>query len=143
MHACVDDHMHASVDDQQALCSVEGISIVGTVVETLCYTVIIGYNVNHYYPVSTYGDVFACWLQDLLICGLLAWYRRPTRAQAAAGLALFCAFNWWVISGRCGMQMLVAMQVRECIHDLSTHIAPYTTSPSTPYTTLKECFPLQ
>lgn len=37
------------------LCSVAGISVVATVVETLCYTVIIGYNWNNAYPVSSYG----------------------------------------------------------------------------------------
>ena len=81
------------------------------VVETLCYTVIIGYNVNHYYAISTYGDVFACWVQNLIICGLLGWYRRPTQLQMTVGAIAFLTFNWWIISGYCGMRALVAMQV--------------------------------
>lgn len=94
------------------VCSVEGISVTAMVVETLCYTVIIGYNVNHYYAISTYGDVFACWLQNLIICGLLAWYKRPTKLQMSVGAVAFTVFNWWIISGYCGMRVLIAMQVR-------------------------------
>ena len=84
-----------------------------TVVETLCYTVIIGYNINNYYAISTYGDVFACWIQNLGICGLLAWYRRPTKLQMTVGMILFIAFNWWTICGYCGMRVLTLMQVRQ------------------------------
>lgn len=108
----LDVHLQLHSDGQpEALCSVEGISVTSVVVETLCYTVIIGYNINHYYAISTYGDVFACWLQNLVICGLLAWYRRPTRLQLTSVAIAFAAFNWWIISGYCGMHALVAMQV--------------------------------
>jgi hypothetical protein len=101
--------------------------VTATVVETLCCTVIIGYNMNHYYAISTYGDVFACWLQNLVICGLLAWYNRPTRLQMVVGTILFTFFNWWIITGKCGMQALIAMQVRVisacgCSHQFEFHI---------------------
>ena len=93
-------------------CSVQGISATAVVVETLCYTVIVGYNVNNSYVFSSYGDIFACWLQNALVCALLLWYRRPPAAVCVAGSAAFLAFNYWVVSGACGMQVLLALQVR-------------------------------
>ena len=93
-------------------CSVEGISATATVVETLCYTVIVGYNLNHVYPFSSFGDVFACWLQDIVVCALLVWYKNPPVSKWAPWAALFMVFNFWVISGMCGMQVLLWLQVR-------------------------------
>jgi mannose-P-dolichol utilization defect 1 len=95
------------------VCSVEGISATGTLVETLCYTVIVGYNVNNKYPFSTYGDVFACWLQDIIVCALLVWYLKPKPAVWMTAAIAFMMFNYWVISGNCGMQVLLMLQVRD------------------------------
>ena len=90
----------------------EGISLTATVVETLCYTVIVGYSLFHKYVFSSYGDVFACWIQNILLCGMLAWYRKaPLRVWLPCAIA-FMAYNWWVISGACGEQMLLLGQVR-------------------------------
>lgn len=132
-----------------APCSVEGISVVATVVETLCYTVIIGYNWNNTYPVSSYGvpscraqlrwlpartggphmrcmqcsmacyitldcgagDVFACWIQNAMLCATIAYYRRPPPQTVAVSALLFVIMNWWIISGACGMSILVGLQV--------------------------------
>ena len=93
-------------------CSVEGISVTGTIVETLCYTVIVGYNLNHAYPFSSFGDVFACWLQDIVVCALLVWYKNPPVSRWAPMAALFMLFNFWFVTGICGMQVLLWLQVR-------------------------------
>eukprot|EP00892_Ulva_mutabilis_P006241 jgi/Ulvmu1/398/UM001_0405.1 len=91
--------------------SVAGISVVATVVETLCYTVIIGYNWNNTYPLSSYGDVFACWIQNALLCATIAYFRRPPANILVISSLLFVVFNWWIISGACGISILLGMQV--------------------------------
>jgi hypothetical protein len=91
---------------------VEGISLTSIIVETLCYTVIVGYSVNHQYVFSSYGDVFACWIQNMLLCILLLWYRRLPVMVWLPGVLLFSAFNWWIVGGMCGEQLLLMFQVR-------------------------------
>jgi hypothetical protein len=81
-------------------------------VETLCYAVIVGYNINNAYPFSTYGDGFACWLQNIAVCALLVWFRRPKVVLWLTAALAFLAFNYYVVSGICGMQVLIWLQVR-------------------------------
>ena len=101
----------AELKGSVCLCSVEGISATSMIVETLCYAVIVGYNLNYAYPFSTYGDVFACWIQNILVCALLIYFRKPKLRVWLTGALAFTAFNAWVVSGACGVQILIALQV--------------------------------
>lgn len=91
--------------------SAEGVSVTASIVEMLCYTVIVGYNVNLQYPISSYGDVFACWIQDIIVAGLLMYHMKTPTALLWSSIAAFCMFNYWIISGSCGMPVLISLQL--------------------------------
>jgi hypothetical protein len=77
----------------------------------MCYTVIVGYNLNRQYPFSSYGDVFACWLQDILVVTLVVYHLKPSPWAWILIIAAFGVSNWWIVSGACGADALLAMQV--------------------------------
>jgi mannose-P-dolichol utilization defect protein 1 len=97
--------------------SAEGLSLVAVAVELLCYTVTIAYNASRGYPLNTYGEVAACWAQDVLLVLLVlrfgaapraAVLRHPRRA-ALAGCA-FAALIAWLLSPACPRDLLAALQ---------------------------------
>lgn len=57
------------------------------------------------------GDVFACWIQNAMLCATIAYYRKPPPKVVAISALLFVIMNWWIISGACGMSVLLALQV--------------------------------
>jgi hypothetical protein len=93
----------------------------------MCYTVIVGYNLNRQYPFSSYGDVFACWLQDILVVALLVYHMKPPPWASVAIVVAFIASNWWIISGACGAEVLLGMQV--CQHPPVLINAPQSSMP--------------
>jgi mannose-P-dolichol utilization defect protein 1 len=96
--------------------SAEGLSLVAVAVELLCYTVTIAYNASRGYPLNTYGEVAACWLQDVALVLLVLRYgapravvaRAPRRAALAA--AAFVLLVGWLLSPACPRDLLAALQ---------------------------------
>jgi mannose-P-dolichol utilization defect 1 len=97
--------------------SAEGLSLTSVAVELLCYTVSIAYNASRGYPWNTYGEVAACWLQDVLLVVLVVRFgagprraaeRNPRRAVLLA--AAFSSLVAWLLSPWCPHDFLAAAQ---------------------------------
>ena len=88
----------------------EGLSLTSFLSELVAYTFTMAYNVNHAYAFSTWGDTFACWLQNILIVGLIFKYRRLPVLLAVAVSATLAAVCAWLFSGAAGPQVLAALQ---------------------------------
>jgi mannose-P-dolichol utilization defect protein 1 len=97
--------------------SAEGLSLTAVAVELLCYTVTIAYNASRGYPLNTYGEVAACWLQDVLLVLLVVRFgEAPRRAIASAprrallAATLFSSLVAWLLSPFCPHDLLAALQ---------------------------------
>jgi hypothetical protein len=67
------------------------------------------------YPFCTYGEVAACWAQDVLLVSLILSYRNTPALATAAGGAAFAALCMWLLAA-CPAGVLAglqACQVRE------------------------------
>ncbi|KXZ52179.1 hypothetical protein GPECTOR_10g808 [Gonium pectorale] len=82
--------------------SAEGLSLTSNAVELLCFT---GYAFN------TYGEVFACWVQDAVIVGLIFRHMRLSGRVVAAATAAFAAACAWLFSPACPIELLSALQL--------------------------------
>ncbi|GFR42197.1 hypothetical protein Agub_g3087 [Astrephomene gubernaculifera] len=91
--------------------STEGLSLASNVVELACFTVTVAYNVQQGYAFNTYGEVFACWIQDLIIVGLIFRHMRLPGGLVAAACALFAGACAWLVGGACPAQLLSALQL--------------------------------
>lgn len=58
------------------------------------------------YAFSTYGEVAACWGQDVVLVALISRYNRSGGKRLAAGAAAFAAYCWWLSSARCSIATL-------------------------------------
>jgi len=91
--------------------SAEGLSLFSNITQLLCYTVMVAYNARQGYAFNTYGEVLACWLQDVLIVGLICTYNKlPMHVTAPCALA-FGALCAWVFSPACPHEVLAALQL--------------------------------
>lgn len=90
--------------------SVQGISLLSNLTEMAAYTVIVGYNLSHRYPFSTFGDTAMCLLQDVVLLGLFVKFGNLPAPAAAMGTALLGGLGCWVASGSCGPTVLNALQ---------------------------------
>ncbi|KAL6756521.1 hypothetical protein V8C86DRAFT_2647007 [Haematococcus lacustris] len=91
--------------------SAEGLSLTSNVSEMLCYTVMVAYNFSHAYPFTTYGEIIACWLQDLVLVGLILRYMSVPPALLLACSAAFVGLCAWLFTpGACPPAWLSALQ---------------------------------
>lgn len=58
------------------------------------------------YAFSTYGEVGACWVQDVVLVGLIARHMRTGHKRLAAAAAAFAVYCWWLVSGLCSVETL-------------------------------------
>jgi hypothetical protein len=58
------------------------------------------------YAFSTYGEVAACWVQDIVLVGLIARHMRTGHKRLAAAAAAFAVYCWWLVSGLCSVETL-------------------------------------
>ena len=63
------------------------------------------------YPFSAFGDVFACWVQDLAIIALIVWFTRPNPLLVAVAGGAFVGFAAFMFSGGCPIEVLSKLQV--------------------------------
>jgi len=89
--------------------SAEGISTTGHLMETVAYTIGFAYSVRNGYPFSSFGDVVACWMQNVIIAALIAKYRGWRWPRTAALAAPFAGFCWFLARG-CSAEVLSALQ---------------------------------
>eukprot|EP00775_Hariotina_reticulata_P009431 gene9431-9596_t len=92
------------------LSSTEGLSLTSYVVELCCYSVVIAYNISQGYGFNTFGEVCACWAQDIILIALIFRFNKtPTWAVAITALlvTLGCC---WLLSPACPNNVLAALQ---------------------------------
>ena len=58
------------------------------------------------YPFSTYGEVVACWLQDIVLIAIIGRYSGVESWRMLGGSALFGLFCWWLTSMFCSTSTL-------------------------------------
>ncbi|GLC45008.1 PQ-loop repeat-containing protein 3 [Pleodorina starrii] len=91
--------------------SAEGLSLTSNLVELACFTVSVAYNIQQGYAFNTYGEVFACWIQDVIIVGLIFRHLRLSGAVVAGAAAVFAAACAWLFSPACPIEVLSGLQV--------------------------------
>ncbi|GLI63086.1 hypothetical protein VaNZ11_005988, partial [Volvox africanus] len=91
--------------------SAEGLSLTSNLMELLCFTVTVAYNIQQGYAFNTYGEVFACWIQDAFIVGLIFRHMRLSWSIIAASTAAFAASCFWLFSPMCPIHLLSALQM--------------------------------
>ncbi len=57
------------------------------------------------YAFNTYGEVFACWLQDVVIVGLIFRHLRLSGPMVAGATAAFAAACAWLFSSLCPIEV--------------------------------------
>lgn len=91
--------------------SAEGLSLTANVVELICYTIIVAYNIQQGYPFSTYGETWACWLQDVVLIGMIYQYMKTgwqTVVLSSVGFLVLCVV---LFSGGCPVEVLGVLQL--------------------------------
>ena len=58
------------------------------------------------YAFSTYGEVAACWVQDIVLVALITRHMRTGHKRLAAAVVAFAVYCWWLVSGLCSMETL-------------------------------------
>ncbi len=58
---------------------------------------------------NTFGEVWACWLQDIILVGLIYHYTRTPLWQALGSAALFAGSCFWLL-GSCPPGLLASLQ---------------------------------
>lgn len=91
--------------------SAEGLSIFSCFSELLCYTVVVAYNFNRGYPFSTFGEIAACWAQDVVLIGLILKFKRKSLPVIASVFGAFGIICYVLFSGLCPMPILTMMQM--------------------------------
>ncbi|KAG2430659.1 hypothetical protein HYH02_013657 [Chlamydomonas schloesseri] len=91
--------------------SAEGLSLTSNLVELLCFTITVAYNMQQGYAFNTYGEVFACWIQDVIIVGLIFKHMGLSLPVVAAATAAFGAACAWLFSPLCHIDVLAALQL--------------------------------
>ncbi|KAF8061992.1 Mpdu1 [Scenedesmus sp. PABB004] len=90
--------------------STEGLSLASVLVELGCYSITIAYNLSQGYVFNTFGEVCACWAQDIVLIALIFRFSgtRPwVVAATAAAAAAACA---WLLSPACPPRLLAGLQ---------------------------------
>jgi mannose-P-dolichol utilization defect protein 1 len=90
--------------------SVQGLSFASFLLETCAYEIVLMYNTRLSNPFSTYGEVFFMTIQNLIICGLIAYLGKPQYGWAAMmGLIVGFVTLMWIPSWL--MSVLYAAQI--------------------------------
>ncbi|KAI8464676.1 MAG: hypothetical protein J3K34DRAFT_525994 [Monoraphidium minutum] len=95
--------------------SCEGLSLTSVVVELLCYSVVVAYNLSQGYPFNTFGEVAACWVQDVVLIALILRFSNAPGWAAAALFLGLAAASAWLLSPACGAATLAALQASSII----------------------------
>jgi hypothetical protein len=84
---------------------------VSFVSELVVYTITVAYNLAFAYPFSTYGDIAACWLQNIVVVGLIFRFNKqlPLLTKAAISFSLL-ALSGWLFSGACSEGLLKGVE---------------------------------
>lgn len=90
--------------------SAQGVSLTSNVAELIAYTINVAYNLQWGYPFSSYGEVVACWLQDIVIVGLIFHFNNMEGWRTWLATAVFAVFFWAVMTGAVGQQVLYGLQ---------------------------------
>lgn len=91
--------------------STEGLSLTSLVVETCCFTSSMAYNINHKYPLNTWGDSIPCWLQNLVIIAFILRSSSISPLVIALSATLFVAISGILFCGFVPLEVLAWMQV--------------------------------
>ena len=67
------------------------------------------------YAFSTYGEVAACWVQDIVLVGLIARHMRTGHKRLAAAVAAFAVYCWWLVSGLCSVETLTGADSQRAV----------------------------
>ena len=67
------------------------------------------------YAFSTYGEVAACWVQDIVLVGLIARHMRTGHKRLAAAAAAFAVYCWWLVSGLCSVETLTGADSQRAV----------------------------
>eukprot|EP00878_Enallax_costatus_P009235 GHUV01009653.1.p1 GENE.GHUV01009653.1~~GHUV01009653.1.p1 ORF type:complete len:427 (+),score=113.68 GHUV01009653.1:281-1561(+) len=95
--------------------STEGLSLTSYIVELCCYSISIAYNISQGYGFNTFGEVVACWLQDIVLIALIFRFSSTKKWVAAAtgiAVALGCG---WLLSPFCPLHILAVLQASNII----------------------------
>ena len=92
--------------------STEGLSLTSLIVETCCFTSSMAYNINHQYPLNSWGDSIPCWLQNILIIGFILRSRPPAPPIVIVTCtSIFVAVSAFLFCGYVPLEVLALMQV--------------------------------
>lgn len=91
--------------------SAEGLSFTSYVVELLCYTITVSYNLAKGYAFNTFGEVWALWVQDVILVALMVHLSRMDLRAAACGGIGFVALCAWLFQGGCSAAVLDTLQL--------------------------------
>ncbi|KAK9825708.1 hypothetical protein WJX74_000345 [Apatococcus lobatus] len=90
--------------------SAQGISLSANVAELAAYSIMISYNVNNRYSFNTYGEIVACWVQDVILIVLILKFNNVRDWRVWGATILFTAVFYWMLTGSCGMPALIGLQ---------------------------------
>ncbi|KAH9810671.1 hypothetical protein DFH28DRAFT_932778 [Melampsora americana] len=68
--------------------SVRGLSLISFILDTLGLIIIVGYNYRHEFPISTYGESFLLFIQNLIITSLIISLSRQSQSTLLSILSL-------------------------------------------------------
>jgi mannose-P-dolichol utilization defect protein 1 len=91
--------------------SVEGLSLTSLVVETCTYTSSMAYNINHRYPLNSWGDSIPCWIQNLVIIGFILRSSSISPLVIAWSVLIFFSTSAALFCGCVPLEVLAWMQV--------------------------------
>lgn len=90
--------------------SARGVSLTASIAELLAYSITCAYNFRLGYAFSTYGEVAACWLQDIALVALISRHIRNSGKRLVVGTVAFVVYCWWLSSSHCSMNVLRMLQ---------------------------------
>ncbi|KAK9800256.1 hypothetical protein WJX73_008298 [Symbiochloris irregularis] len=90
--------------------SVQGLSESANLFEFVAYTIMLAYNYRLNYAFNTYGEIVACWLQDIVLAGQIVHYSRKPGLREFAMVGAFAVAFWALMSGFCNLQILTYLQ---------------------------------
>lgn len=90
--------------------SARGVSLTASIAELVAYSITCAYNFRLGYAFSTYGEVAACWLQDIALVALISRHIRNSGKRLVVGTVAFAVYCWWLSSSHCSMKVLRMLQ---------------------------------
>ena len=90
--------------------SVAGLSLTANASELIAYSITFSYNYRLGYGFSTYGELVSCWIQDIVLVGLLLYYGRGVSKRTLAAALGYGALLYAFMSGAVPMPVLTWLQ---------------------------------